>query len=401
MKKSWGRCGLASVFLRSQRSQLRPQDFFTLSNLYPTISLINKLVLENLKHRWLRTVLSILAISISVTMVLTLVGLSRGMLRDLASRTTSIGADILVRPPGSSLLSFDMAMPAGVLKKVEEQPHVVAASGVLIQGTGLFASITGIDLPSFNRLSGGFRFLSGRAFQKPDDLIVDQFYANQHKLHVGDVVQVANRPWHVCGIVEPGMLARMFVQLSVLQELYSSPNKLSIIYVKLDDHDQTNAQVEAFRAVLKDYQIYSMEEYTSLFTENSVPLLKQFTIVIIALGVLVGFLFVFLSMYTAVLERTREIGILKALGASPLYVLNVLIRETLMLALAGSIVGIVLSFGTQWLVKMTSPGGLIQAIVPAWWPIATAIALGGSLLGAIYPGFKAARQDAIEALAYD
>ena len=64
-------------------------------------------------------------------------------------------------------------------------------------------------------------------------------------------------------------------------------------------------------------------------------MLKQFTVVIIALGVLVGFLFVFLSMYTAVLERTREIGILKALGASPLYVLNILIRETVMLALAG------------------------------------------------------------------
>ncbi len=363
--------------------------------------MINKLVLENLKHRWLRTVLSILAISISVTMVLTLVGLSRGVLRDQASRSTRLGADILIRPPNSSLLTFSMAMPAGVLKKVEEQPHVKTATGVLIQGTGLFTSITGIDLPSFSRLSGGFRFLSGGEFQKPDDLIVDQFYANEHKLHVGDTVTVANRPWHVCGIVEPGMLARMFVQLSVLQDLYSLPDKLSIIYVKLDNPNRTNAEVEAFKALLKDYPVYSMEEYTSLFTENSVPLLKQFTLVIIALGVLVGFLFVFLSMYTAVLERTREIGILKALGASPFYVLNVLIRETLMLALAGSVMGILLSFGTQWLIKTTSPAGLIQAIVPDWWPIATAIALGGSLLGALYPGFKAARQDAIEALAYD
>ena len=345
--------------------------------------------------------LSILAISISVTMVLTLVGLSRGVLHDQAARTTKIGADILIRPPGSSLLSFDMAMPVGVLKKVQEQPHIAAATGVLVQGTGFLTTLTGIDLDSFNRLSGGFHFLTGRAFEKPDDLIVDQFYANQHKLRVGDVVSVANRPWHVSGIVEPGMLARMFVQMSVLQELYSSPNKLSVIYVKLDDHQRTNTEIDTLKTILKDYQIYSMEEYTSLFTENSVPLLKGFTVVIIALGVLVGFLFVFLSMYTAVLERTREIGILKALGASPMYVLNVLIRETLVLAMAGSVAGILLSFVTQWLIKITSPGGLIQAIVPDWWPIASAIAVGGSLLGAIYPGFKAARQDAIEALAYD
>jgi putative ABC transport system permease protein len=197
------------------------------------------------------------------------------------------------------------------------------------------------------------------------------------------------------------MLARMFVQLSVLQELYSSPNKLSIIYVKLDSPARNDAEIEAFKALLKDYPVYSMEEYTSLFTENSIPLLKQFTVVIIALGVLVGFLFVFLSMYTAVLERTREIGILKALGASPLYILNILIRETIMLALAGSVLGIVLSYGTQFVIKTTSPGGLIQAIVPDWWLRATAVALGGALLGAIYPGYRAARQDAIEALAYD
>jgi putative ABC transport system permease protein len=363
--------------------------------------LVNKLVLENLKHRWLRTILSILAISISVTMVLTLVGLSRGVLGDQAARTTRIGADILIRPPGSSALSYDMAMPTGVLTKVEEQPHVAAASGVLIQGTGFLTSITGIDLPSFTRLSGGFHFRSGGPFQKPDDLIIDEFYARQHRLHVGDLVPVANRPWHVCGIVESGMLARMFVQLSVLQDLYSSPNKLSIIYVKLDNPARTDAEIEAFKALLKDYPVYSMEEYTSLFTENSIPLLKQFTVVIIALGVLVGFLFVFLSMYTAVLERTREIGILKALGASPLYVLNILIRETIMLALAGSVLGIVLSYGTQFVIKTTSPGGLIQAIVPDWWLRATCVALGGALLGAIYPGYRAARQDAIEALAYD
>jgi putative ABC transport system permease protein len=363
--------------------------------------LINKLVLENLKHRWVRTVLSILAIAVQVTMVLTLVGLSRGLLHEQASRTTKIGADILVRPPGSSLLSFDMAMPAGVLTKIQEQPHVQAATGVLVQGTGLFASITGIDLPSFTRLSGGFHFLSGAAFQKSDELIVDEFYAKQHRLHVGDTVTVANRPWRVCGIVEPGMLARMFVQLSVLQDLYSSPNKLSIIYVKLDDPARTNTEVDALKNVLTKYQIYSMEEYTSLFTENSVPLLQNFIYVIIALGVLVGFLVVFLSMYTAVLERTREIGILKALGASPQYVLNVVIRETVLLALAGSVVGILLSYGSKWLIQTTAAGGLIQAIVPDWWLRTTLLALAGSLLGAVYPGWKAARQDAIEALAYE
>jgi putative ABC transport system permease protein len=115
---------------------------------------------------------------------------------------------------------------------------------------------------------------------------------------------------------------------------------------------------------------------------------------------LIGFLVVFLSMYTAVLERTREIGILKALGASPGYVLGILLRETALLAVAGSITGILMTYGTQWLIN-TFVSEMRQQIVPDWWPIAALIAITGAMLGAAYPGLKAARQDAIEALAYD
>jgi putative ABC transport system permease protein len=118
-------------------------------------------------------------------------------------------------------------------------------------------------------------------------------------------------------------------------------------------------------------------------------------------GVLVGFLVVFLSMYTAVLERTREIGVLKALGASPGYILNILLRETILLAIAGSILGILLSYVTRFVIRDLVHSALIQAIVPGWWWRAAAIAIVGAILGSLYPGFKAARQDAIEALAYD
>jgi putative ABC transport system permease protein len=104
-------------------------------------------------------------------------------------------------------------------------------------------------------------------------------------------------------------------------------------------------------------------------------------------------------MYTAVLERTREIGVLKAIGASPGFILNVLLRETTLLAVLGSIIGILFTYGTRWVIATFTP--LIQAIVPDWWPIAAGIALVGALLGAAYPGLKAARQDAIEALSYE
>ena len=145
-----------------------------------------------------------------------------------------------------------------------------------------------------------------------------------------------------------------------------------------------------------------MEDYTSLFSPGNVPMLTQFIGIVIGLGVVVGFLVVFLSMYTAVLERTREIGVLKALGASPVFILNILLRETVLLALAGSLLGILLSYGTRIAVGACSAqladsshryrsGGRSRR--GSLWP--------GAILGALYPGLKAARQDAIEALAYE
>jgi putative ABC transport system permease protein len=134
---------------------------------------------------------------------------------------------------------------------------------------------------------------------------------------------------------------------------------------------------------------------------SSVPGLSAFIGVIIGLSVVVGFLVVFLSMYTAVLERTREIGILKALGASAAYVLNIILRETAVLALIGSVLGVGFSYLTRWLIVALVPASLTQVIVPLWWPIAGGIAMVGALLGSAYPGWRAARQDPIEALSYE
>jgi putative ABC transport system permease protein len=144
----------------------------------------------------------------------------------------------------------------------------------------------------------------------------------------------------------------------------------------------------------------SIEEFVSLFSTNSVPYIEAFTKVVIGIAVLIGFLVVCLSMYTAVLERTREIGILKALGASPGYIVGILLRETVVLALVGTIVGILMTYGTRSLLGVFAVS-FPQEIVPDWYLPVTAIALSGAVVGALYPGLRAARQDAIEALAYD
>jgi putative ABC transport system permease protein len=196
-------------------------------------------------------------------------------------------------------------------------------------------------------------------------------------------------------------LARLCVKLPVLQALTGNPGHLSQIFIKLDDPGRAQEVVDALRLKYPGYQIYTMEEFTSLLSINSVGLLRNFIGVVIGIAVVVGFIVVFMAMYTAVLERTREIGILKAVGGSSALILNILFRETLVLALLGSVLGIVLTYGTQWLMRHVVPASLVQETVYGWWPIATGVAIVGALLGAIVPGIKAVNQDVTEALSYE
>jgi putative ABC transport system permease protein len=332
-------------------------------------------------------------------MILTLVGVSRGTLEDMAARSKGTGADIMIRPPDSSPIGLSGNMPEGIVDVVRREPHIAQATGTLVQTVTTFNTVTGIHPAEFNALSGGLRYIEGGPFKSRDDLVVDQVFAREHKLHPGSTVELGHK-WNVTGIVEQGKLSRTFTDITTLQDMFSAHDKVSVIWVKLDDPVNTQATIEALQKRLETYKIYSADEIVSLFSVDNVPILKRFTQVVVGLAVIVGFLVVFLAMYMVVLERTREIGILKALGASPGYILSILLRETIVLALTGTVVGILITYGTRLLMGVFVPT-MPQVIVPDWYPYAALIALTGSLIGAIYPGLKAARQDAVEALAYD
>jgi putative ABC transport system permease protein len=366
--------------------------------------LIYRLVWENLKHRPVRTFLSAIFIGISVTLILAMVGLSTGVLDDIRERSRGTGADIVIRPPNSVVLGFSGNMKGGekIVARVRERPHVALATGILLQPIGNFQNITGINLDEFNAMSGGFKYLEGGPFQRPNDVMVDESYARTKNLHAGSDLDLGTgKLWHVCAVVEPGKLAALFTQIKPLQEMYSATGDVSVIYVKVDQPANILSVQTDLKDFLEDYTVLTMEELANLISVDNISLVKGFTKVVIGIAVVVGFLVVLLTMYTAVLERTREIGILKALGASPGYILGVLMREAVLLGVCGSIAGIVMAFGTKWLIYEFAPAFLVQAIVPEWWPIAGGISLAGAVLGAIYPGLKAARQDAIEALSYD
>jgi putative ABC transport system permease protein len=362
---------------------------------------LNKLIFANLTHRPVRTLLSVLAIAVEVTMILTLVGVSYGTLDSTKERARGVGADIVVRPPNSQVMSALSSSPFSekYIALLEQQPHVTLATGTVILGIGGFDSITGLDFPSFNKMSNGFTYTAGGDPVNDDDMIVDEYYARQKHLQVGSKVKLANHDWNISGIFTGGKLTRIGVKLSALQVLTGSSG-LTQIYVKLDNPKYAEQVVDQLKSILHDDQIYTMDALTSLLSISNVAMLRDFIWVVIAVAVIVGFIVVFMAMYTAVLERTREIGIIKAVGGSSGLVLSILLRETLLLALLGTVVGIILTYGAQLLMKYY-PGNLVQETVYYWWPITAAIAVVGAMLGAIVPGYKAVQQDVTEALSYE
>lgn len=370
--------------------------------------MIFRLVWENIRFRPMRTLLSVLLIGVPVMLILTLVGVSQGFMQDSRERTRGVGADIIFRPPNSSFTTGGTSsMREGAVAKLAEVPHVVQTTGVATALVGkLFNAVIGIDYPSFKRMSGGFTFIEGdeaHAFQQPGDLVVDTSYAaEQHpKLHVGNKVQVLNRTWRVTGVVETGKLGHVFASLPDLQKYTGTEGKISQVYLKLDNPANTDAVLADLKNRFPEYSIFSVQEWIDLTNVDQIPAVGIFVNVIIGIGIFTGLFVVSLSMYMAVLQRTREIGILKSLGATKGFVMSLILCEAGFMGVGGTIAGIALSFASRAALLQFVPASLPQAIVPEWWPKVLLIALGSAILGALYPGMIAVRQDPIEALSYE
>ncbi|HTW58975.1 MAG TPA: ABC transporter permease [Terriglobales bacterium] len=368
--------------------------------------MMNKMVVANLVHRPIRSLISVIAIALEVTLILLIVGLCYGIMNDTKARNAGIGFDVIVQPPGSSFLAGISGAPVSmkVADVLRRMPHVKVVSPIVweIATGGGIEVIDGIDLANFQELGGPFHYVQGGPFQGPNDVLVDDFIARQRHLKVGDTTSILNHAFRVCGIVENGRGARKFVPIGTLQDLIGAEGKASVFYLKLDDPANTEAVVNAIKSQpgMEQYSVRSMQDYLSMMTPSNLPGFRPFIGVVIGVSIIIGFLVIFQAIYAAVMERTREIGILKSMGASKLYIVSLVLRETLLLALAGIIVGVVFSLAARLGIEHRWP--LVHIDKSNEWMIRAAIvAIVGATAGALYPAYKAAQKDPIDALAYE
>ncbi len=365
---------------------------------------MDNLVVSNIRQRPIRTFVSVAGVALGVCLVMLFTGLARGMSNDLQRRASNLRAEIIFTRPGSMQLTASSANLSTKyvesLKQIEGVEEALPVIRYVFQGNRGFGfeQVEGVEWEPFARVNQ-LQIQEGSAPQANDEIVIDTTKARNNKQKVGDSIQLfGSKLYRIVGIYSPESGARVKMSLAAMQEALESPGRATYILIKVRNPEQQVEVAKRIDAALPGNKIqFTRDLFTSL--EKSIPYLGIFLRVLVGLAAVVSALVVMLAMYTTITERTREIGILKALGASRRYIVYIIESEALLISVVGLVVGFILSFAAGYLIHRVY--GLFFEFSWGWALTAAAIGLVGGAVGSLYPALRASNLDAVSALAYD
>lgn len=366
--------------------------------------LMDSLVLSNIAHRPARTAVSILGTAVGVLLIVFTVGLAHGVLRERGKRESNIGAEIMVRASGA--MAFGGTVPfmmpvsrADEIAKIEGVRATTPIGQALDTSDSGFGSrlIDGIAFDGYARLTG-ISIREGEKLTGGDQAIIDPVWQQQRHARVGDNVKLFERQFKIVGVYEPPGGGRIKIPLTTMQDQEGADGRASAIMVAVNDPNKQEEVAARIREHFPDDQIIFTRDLPEIYA-TGVPALNVFIKVVVGVAIAISMLVILLAMYTTVTERTRQIGILKALGMSKTGIAWVIEQEAILVSLLGVTVGVAMTLAARFAVmRMTS---LTIQIELRWIGVALAVGLVGGTVGALYPALRAARQDAVEALSYE
>jgi putative ABC transport system permease protein len=364
---------------------------------------MERLIAANLQARPTRTFISVLAVAMGVTLMLMIDGIISGMLNDTVNRTMGLGADYILQSSDSGMLFAlgSPSLPVKLTDKVREIKGVGAVTPILARFSLTdFGMVFGIDLSTYDQFPGAIQIVEGRRSLSGNEMIVDQLYAKSHQIRLGNQIKISEHTFTVTGICRQGAIVREFVPLATLQELMESRDKVSMFFIKAAPGADAKALEADLRKTFFGYHINTANDAELLLQGTRIPMLREVGFAVKLVSMLISFMVVLLAMYTTIFERTREIGILKSLGASRSYVVSVVLRESAIICVLGVLFGTGISQILRKILVTTHP--LLQLQI-SLSEVGFACALGfiAGLLGALYPAYKAARMDPVRALSYE
>jgi ABC-type lipoprotein release transport system permease subunit len=402
------------------------------------------LPLANILHHKLRSALSALGIGIAVCMLITLTGLSRGSLFEVAQRWESVDADLIVLPRGWGDNASDKSgsgLPDRYAAKIaaemgDKVRRVVAVFTWQIKLAGQDQMSVGVDGEAWQTLSGGKRITQGRLFDPQGkfdrwlrdkllrggqgdgqvlelteqdlcdpqhnglEMVIDSRLASAGGYRLGQTVFTANHHWQIVGIVQAGAMARVFLPRATAQYLFGNGDmtRSTLMFVKLADGLDPGPAARAI-AKLTGQDVVPLARYRGMLMEKF-GIMFTYVDAVNVVALVIAFLFIMVTLYTMVLQRTREIAILKSAGASNLFLARQVAAESMMLTGLGAAAGVGLSFLAARAIQAARPL-LTVTITWKWIAIAFAAALIGALASTIYPAWRAGRVDMAEVLSLE
>ncbi len=358
--------------------------------------------LSNLYRRPARTLLTISAIALGIAAVVALTSISWGFEASWQKANDARGTDLII-----TRLASENTMPSPfVAEKVQQQlaqyPHVKQVAGLLSEMLTI-----GADTPPmfvFGWEHGSYlwehlKLLEGRwpADRAEPAVVLGMLAAELLHKKPGDQVEIEGQMFQVVGVFQSPALVEngaVLMTLDLAQRITDKPGKVNVLNIELDDA-ATEADIQQIRSqVNTGLRGFTAITSGELVSQNAVVRIsKAMSHATILIASLVGALVVFNTMLMSISERTREIGVLLALGWQRRTVIKLVVSESVLLTLAGGCIGIVLGLGLTWgLEHLELMRGKIDAVFSVPFlgaALALSVLLG--ICGSLYPAFKAAR----------
>jgi putative ABC transport system permease protein len=370
-------------------------------------------------------------VALGVILIVLTVGLARGVLRDFVERQSNVEAQIRFLPAGditatSSPLILERGYADAVMHGVTPPPDepdvkpkppipgvAVATpvgewfqSGAGVGGFG-FELVDGIDCPSFVDATG-MRIADGRLLAQTAEgkfeALVDRYYTEHNvdlggqPVRIGSKITVLGHEFTVVGIYEPSMLARVKIPLKTMQELLGGGDNCSFLMIRVERPELVETALEALREHYPGNRVISTEDLPAIYSQGMVAL-DVFLNSVTGLAAVISALVILLAMYTTIIERTREIGILKSLGASKAFIIVTIEKEAALISALGVTLGFLISVVAKFWIESNTRLKIDLGF--RWLLISAAIGLFAGVVGAMYPAVRAAKLDPIEALSYE
>jgi putative ABC transport system permease protein len=365
---------------------------------------MDSLVTSNIRQRPIRTLVSVVGVALGVSLVMLFTGLARGMSNDLQRRSANVRAELIFMRPGSFNVTSSTAnldtRYAERLKQIEGVQDALPIIREFVQGNkGIgIEQLDGVNWDGYAGMNG-INMVAGQGPQNLDEVVIDETKARNGNYHVGDRIKPRNtQEYRIAGIYAPESGPRVKMSLEALQKAMEVENKCTFIFVKLNNPDQLQEVAKRIDTELPGNTIQPTRDVFTSF-EKSIPYLGVFLRVLVGLAAVVSSLVVMLAMYTTITERTREIGILKAMGASRGYIVGIIEKEAILISIIGLLTGFAVSLVAGYLIHKVY--GLVFEYSWSWATVAASIGIGGGILGALYPAWRASNLDPVSALAYE